>query len=230
MLHVASAGERSLSPPPQRGRSPTVSWDWSCLEGSAEGLKWNRKELATLERVLEYVDGRTAVVQAGGNLGVFPKRLATEFRTVYTFEPEPELFGMMSRNAPELNVVKFQAALGCERGTVGMSRKRRQQDGGNSHEGITHVSGEGTVPVLRVDDLGLMVCDLIYLDLEGYELYALRGATETVARCRPVLAVEINKSLEFMSHTEDDMRTYLRSILHYDRRERVRSDEIWTPR
>lgn len=212
-----------------RARRCVVTWDWSRFRGSAEGLKWNRKELPTLEYVLSFVSERTAVVQAGGNLGVFPKRLAQEFETVYTFEPEPELFDIMCHNAPERNIIKIQAALGYDRQLVTMSRARRQQDGGNSHEGITHVAGSGSIPVLRVDDLSLSVCNLLYLDIEGYELFALQGAAETIARCRPVIAVEVNKSLEFMSHTEEDVRVFVR-MQGYEFVERVRSDEIFVPR
>lgn len=207
-----------------------VNWDWSKFRGSAEGLKWNRKELASLEYVTNgYVKNRGVVVQAGGNLGIFPKWLSSAFKTVYTFEPEPELFGMMCHNVPERNVVKFQAALGYERKLVNMSRVRRQQDGGNSHEGITHVSGSGVIPTLRVDDLGLQSCDLIYLDLEGYELYALQGARETIQRCRPVIACEINKSLVYMDYTADDVRTWFR-VNDYDRVDRIRSDDIFVPK
>jgi FkbM family methyltransferase len=198
--------------------------------GSAEGLKWNRKEIPVLEEVMTLVPARRVAVQAGGNLGVFPKVMSRWFETVYTFEPDPELFEMMSRNAPERNVVKFQAALGCERGTVGVSRERRQKDGGSSHEGIAHVSGKGVIPTLRVDDLGLRTCDLLYLDIEGYELYALRGAVETVDRCKPVVACEVNKSLEQMGGiTREDIHAWFR--LHdYDFLRRVRSDEIFIPR
>lgn len=206
-----------------------MSWDWSSFRGSAEGLKWNRKELPVLDEMIMSISGRTAVVQAGGNLGIFPKRLAMEFATVYTFEPEPELFGIMCHNAPEANVVKFQAALGRDRGPIHISRERRQQDGGNSHEGIAHVSGPGTIPTLRIDDLALPVLDLIYLDVEGHELYALQGAAETIARCRPVIVCEINKSLDYMDYTADDLRGYLR-LMEYNHVKRVRSDELFTPR
>lgn len=208
----------------------TDNWNWSQFLGSAEGLKWNRKELSTVDVVLDSTPGRRVAVQAGGNLGIFPKYLSSRFDFVYSFEPEPELFRMATRNAPERNIVWTQAALGCERKLVHVSRLRRQQDGGNAHEGIAHVSGPGFVPTLRIDDLALPICDLIYLDLEGYELYALRGAVETIARCRPVVVCEINKSLAFMDYTERDIREYIDAVLHYDWSMRVRSDEIFLPR
>lgn len=180
-----------------------------------------------MEAVLSHVARRGVAVQAGGNLGIFPKYLSERFGTVYSFEPEPELFRMATCNAPEKNIVWMQAALGSEHGQVGMSRVRRGV--GNSHEGIAHVSGGGNIPVLLVDDLALDVCDLLYLDIEGHELLALQGARETIARCRPVVACEINKSLEFTSHTEEDVRAFVR-MQGYEHAGRVRSDEIFVPR
>ena len=92
------------------------------------------------------------------------------------------------------------------------------------------MSGEGAIPTLRVDDLGLKVCDLLYLDIEGYELFALRGSAETIRRCRPVIACEVNKSLDQMREiSKEDLYAWFR--LHdYDLLRRVRSDEIFVPR
>jgi FkbM family methyltransferase len=161
------------------------------------------------------------------NLGVYPRHLSYVFGTVYCFEPSVELFPMLVANAYETNIIKIQAALGFERGLVGTSRERR--DGKtNAHEGITHIDGPGPIPTLQVDDLGLPVCDFIQLDLEGYELYALRGASQTLARCRPVVCVEINKSLGFVGIDEEDVRGFLRG-LGYRFVMRLGSDEGYVP-
>lgn len=176
--------------------------------GSAEALKYSTRELAHVDQVLALVPGRTAVVQAGANLGVFPKHLASLFETVYTFEPDPELFRVMAVNAPAGNIIRFQAALGENRGLVGTCHIRR--DGkSNHHEGIRHIVPGGVIPTLRIDDIGLKVCDLIYLDIEGEELFALRGAQETLRRCRPVVAVEINKNLQYVGVTENQIVTFI---------------------
>ena len=203
------------------------TWDWSKFEGGAEALKWNRKELSSIDEVMRYVNGCAVVVQAGGNLGIFPKRLAELFHVVYTFEPDQELFVKMTKNAPEANIIRFQAALGSKRELIGTSRVRR--DGKtNIHEGITHVSGPGVVPTLLIDDLNLPACDLVYLDLEGYEPYALMGAEQTLRRCRPVLAVEINKSAGFMGFTKDSVRRMITSM-GYEFKIKIRSDEVFVP-
>lgn len=203
-------------------------WNWSAFRGSADALKYLRRDLPALDRIIARTPQRRVAVQAGGNLGLYPKRLAEMFATVYTFEPAADLFAMLMHNAPEANIVKFQAAVGEARRTVGVSRARRDGSSKPAHEGITHVYGDGPIPTLRVDDLGLGVCDLICLDVEGSELNAVRGAAETIERCRPVLAVEVNKNQGFVGVAEEFLRDTIKS-LGYRFIERLESDEVYVP-
>lgn len=122
-------------------------------------------------------------VQAGGNCGIWPAAMGQRFKSVYTFEPDPVNFRCLCANAPAENVFKINAALGAQRGLVGLSHRR---DNCGAHQ----VDGAGVIPTLLIDDLGLALCDLIYLDIEGCELNALYGAEKTIDRCGPVIAVE----------------------------------------
>lgn len=195
--------------------------------GSAEALKYTLRDLPRLDQTISLCQGRAVAVQAGGNLGLYAKRLAKDFGTVYSFEPDPELFQLMQVNAPERNIFRYHAALGDERRLVATSRIRR--DGKpNNHEGITHIAGEGVIPTLRIDDLGLSVCDLIVLDVEGWELFALRGARQTLMSCRPVVSVEINKNIGYVGFTPDDVRHVLHEAA-YGRVLALGSDEVYVP-
>ena len=195
--------------------------------GSATALKWATRDLSHLDAVLSLVPHRRVAVQAGGNLGVFPARLARDFETVYTFEPAPDAFRMMLQNAPAENIVAFQAALGAQPGLVGLSRVRR--DGKpDSHEGITYVTGKGIIPTLTIDALALDVCSLVYLDVEGSELAALRGGMETLQRCRPVVALEVNKNLQYVGVSEGDIYAFM-AMLGYRHALTVGSDRAFVP-
>src|SRR4030095_13809625 len=46
------------------------------------------------------------------------------------------------------------------------------------------------VEMITIDSLGLDAVGLIKLDIQGSETIALRGAEETLRRCRPVVLIE----------------------------------------
>jgi FkbM family methyltransferase len=50
-----------------------------------------------------------------------------------------------------------------------------------------------SVPLRRLDGLGLRDLTAVKLDAEGAEYEVLRGARETLLRCRPVLSIEIEE-------------------------------------
>lgn len=195
--------------------------------GSEIELKWNRKDLQSLEAVLPRVKQRHVAVQAGGCLGVFAKRLAKDFTAVYTFEPDPQLFALMCINVPEPNVIKMQAALGSDKGMVHTVCELRPNDGKTVlHEGMTRTEPGGIIPVLRINDLTLPHCDLIYLDVEGDELYALHGARETIEKHRPVVVCEVNRGIEYRGFRQKDVENYMR-LLGYEAIDQLRSDTVF---
>jgi len=137
------------------------------------------------EFVFPLVPEKRVAVQAGGAMGMWAKRMAQEFGVVYTFEPNPQSFYCCSFNCPEENVVPFHAALGAEPALIKVSTPHREQN-----YGANRVTGAGHVPVMTIDSLELEHCDLLMLDIEGYELFALQGALETIKRCKPVIVLE----------------------------------------
>jgi len=213
----------------RKARHYRPSWDWEGMKGSSECLQLNLRDLGSLDKTLLLTKKRSVAVQAGGNLGLFPKRLAEEFKAVYTFEPDRKLFACLEHNAPEENIVPINAALGCERTPVSVDCRRRDDSGRRVHEGLTFVSGEGDIPQLLLDDLKLEACDLIYLDIEGYELNALRGAANTIAKFMPVLAVEINGNGRHYGSSKDELRNWVAEA-GYDKVDRIHGDDIYVPK
>lgn len=203
-------------------------WDWINMRGSAACLKWGFRDLQNLEAALPYVPRRDTVVQAGGNLGLFPKRLAEEFSNVITFEPDPTLFAALVHNAPESNITAINAAVGQSRDSVSLSGRRRDTSGRAEHEGLVHISGRGRIRQMLIDDLELETCDLIYLDIEGYELNALIGASGTIDRLNPVIGVEINRNIAFYGSSANDIRSWIVSR-GYRRVISMHSDEVFIP-
>jgi FkbM family methyltransferase len=137
------------------------------------------------EHVFPHVEKFGVAIQAGGAMGMWAKRMSQKFKVVYTFEPTPQSFHCLNHNCPEENVVKMQAALGNQKQLVEM----KYHENPNNY-GAFMAHGGGIVPTLRIDDLGLEALDLLMLDIEGHELYALKGAEETIKKFSPVIVVE----------------------------------------
>ncbi|MDC3266427.1 FkbM family methyltransferase [bacterium] len=160
------------------------NWMWPALdEGAWKGpsAEW---ENTHKDGYLEFCRGRDVVVQAGGNCGLYPRLFAKYFKRVYTFEPDALNFHCLVNNCQEENIIKLNAAIGCENKLVGINNGSR----GNS--GAFTVNEVGHIPTITIDQLGLDKCDLIQLDIEGYELYAIKGALKTIEKFKPVISME----------------------------------------
>ncbi len=150
----------------------------------------------TPDRIAQYVDKRSCVIQAGGNAGFYIKKYAEMFDRVYTFEPDPLNFFCLNANTVNHpNVIKFQACVGNERKIANIEMHNQDFGGIHVFEGVTEVSKFNMthkigVPVMLIDDLSVESCDLLQLDTEGYEYYALLGAEKTIDQFRPIICIE----------------------------------------
>ena len=84
----------------------------------------------------------------------------------------------------------------------------------------------GTTPTLRVDDLALSPCDFIQLDVEGYQLFALMGATETIKKFKPVISVEFDWAFRYNVNVSD-IKSFLAN-LGYEKVNTYTTDHIYT--
>jgi FkbM family methyltransferase len=136
------------------------------------------------QQIKKYVNSFDTAVQAGGNTGFYTAQYAAMFDTVYTFEPDYLNFQCMSMNLTEQNIIKLQACVGDTHGLVGLNIVDRNR-------GENSVNGTGIYPMLTIDDLSLNSCNLIHLDIEGYELYAIKGAVNTIVKYKPTVVLEV---------------------------------------
>lgn len=139
-----------------------------------------------LEAALAHVRRWRSAVDVGAHVGLWSMHLARRFRFVHAFEPVAAHRACFRLNVPAANVVLHGLALGAETGRVALAPAQP------GHSGSTRVVPEvsGQVPLARLDDWELESLDFLKLDCEGYELFALQGAEETLRRCRPVVIVE----------------------------------------
>jgi FkbM family methyltransferase len=96
----------------------------------------------------------------------------------------------LCRNVTEENVVKYQAAVGDVESFIELQTNPRWNE---TNTGALKIKGHGNIKQITIDSLDLDP-DLIHLDVEGFEAFALLGAKETIARSRPLIVLETNGS------------------------------------
>ncbi|WP_230169244.1 FkbM family methyltransferase [Roseomonas sp. CECT 9278] len=150
------------------------------------------------------------LVDAGAHDGLLTLPLARlPASRVLAFEPLPPAFARLRAallaefGAPPAHVECHAAALGDHAGEITLAMPvldgvAQEQWASTAKDYAAHLSDRVdvrrfAVPLMRLDDLRLDDVTGMKIDAEGAEYEILRGARETLLRCRPVLTLEVEE-------------------------------------
>lgn len=160
--------------------------------------------------ILPKTPGRRTVIQAGGNIGIWPVALAREFQRVYTAEPDTENHAALLMNLAEQLTPEDRAFVLVERAAFGNASGTGAMDRFDRHNIGAHRVKEGSeFPIIRIDDLAINDCDLLCLDVEGFEHFAVQGAERTIKASWPTIVLELKGLGERYGVTDVDTITML---------------------
>ncbi len=137
-------------------------------------------------RSLDYVKQRRVALDIGANVGLWSRDLVRHFTHVIAFEPVAMFRECLERNVFAKNLKIYPTALGDQEGMISMIIT----EGNTGHTHVDPNSQNGDTEIKLLDSLELPVVDYIKIDCEGYEYRVLRGAEQTIKRCRPVVVIE----------------------------------------
>lgn len=167
-----------------------TNWMWIKGDtGAFDGPRDNWYEHK--QKYFKHIEQFDTIVTAGTNCGMYARMYAKMFKHVFAFEPEPLAFFCMVNNVPYDHVVKLNAALGHKNDIVGIVRA--SPGGHNINVGMNVIappSDKFQIPMMTIDSLNLNACDMIQLDVEGFEQYAIQGAIQTIQKFKPVIIAE----------------------------------------
>lgn len=179
---------------------------------------------ASIRQLLTHVRGRDCIVQAGANVGTYPLALADHFKKVVTVEPDAENFECLRLNLKARDslgrVHALNAALGQAEGYCHIVQVEPNNCGAH------RIEEGGPIHVVAIDSFCLEACDAIWLDVEGYELPALKGAVETIEAFSPVIAVE-EKGLEKAFGVQPGELTNWLGLFGYEQVDRIGRDKVF---
>lgn len=141
-------------------------------------------QIKKLRAALAHVRQFRTAVDVGAHCGLWSMQLVKKFRTLHAFEPVAA-----HRDCWRSNVVEhedkylYACALGDREGSIKITTEP-------TSSGDSRVDGDGEIPMHTLDSFNFLDVDFIKIDTEGFELYVIKGAEETIKRCRPVMIVE----------------------------------------
>jgi FkbM family methyltransferase len=175
--------------------------------------EFSEGEVALFRRLIQPGD---TVVDVGANVGAHTLPLAQLVGAsgqVLAFEPQRWLYYCLCANVALndlTNVLCHQAALGERRGSLVVPELDYAAGGNFGGLELANVNPGGwsyTVPLERIDDLGLSRCHFLKIDVEGMEQQVLAGAVETIRRFQPLLYVEDDRR-----DKSAELRAFLQSL------------------
>ncbi len=156
------------------------------------------------ENALKHVTKWDCAIDVGGHVGLWSRDFCLKFKEVHAFEPVAEHRECFVENVKG-NYTLHPVALGDKEGFVKMATEAHSTGGTHIDPGV-----EGDIPLKVLDSYNLSP-DFMKLDCEGYEIYVLKGAVETLLRCKPIICIE-QKPHSYFGNPQYAAGEYLMSL------------------
>ncbi|MDP4199619.1 MAG: FkbM family methyltransferase [Bacteroidota bacterium] len=197
-----------------RGRMILDVDDWTQYT-----MYYNLYEAKYDKVMLALMKDTNVVLDIGGNVGQHTLWFARYARKVYSFEPLPRLADRIRReialNHLESKVVLVTKALSDEAKSLVITDPDRGMSG-NASTILGRSPNEKTIAIqaIRLDDFleseGVKTVDLVNIDIEGAELFALRGMPNLLRNSAPPLVLEMNELMMGLAgYTFEEVQNYL---------------------
>lgn len=146
-------------------------------------------------KALEWVKDRRTALDIGAHVGLWSWQMTFDFAIVEAFEPMPAHGDCWKLNLKgRENTVFYPFALGNREARVRLETRTKGSSGdtGIVPDELDPVSDElgPVVDMFPLDTFNFGPVDFIKIDCEGFEVFVLRGARETLLKHKPCVIVE----------------------------------------
>jgi len=169
------------------------------------------------DTTIEYIQSVGGnIVHAGSGFGDFLPALRN-CDNIFTFEPNPLMYECTKETVSLNNLTNVHLhsqAIGNYNGFISLSNMddRGREMGPRSEIGIGIKVDIVTLDSIIPENTQI---DLIHLDIEGYELNALKGAKNIIEKYKPIIVLEIdcravtyNEYMDSVGYTQDKQLIY----------------------
>ena len=177
------------------------------LEDAGNGQQAQR------DAALQYIKQWRVCLDIGSNIGQWTRPLAKRFKSMVCFEPNPNFRECFEKNIQEKNVLLWP---------YGLSDKEHKAK--QDFNSTVLQQEDGDVDCRTLDSFGLTNVDFVKIDVDGFEVPLLNGATETLTNNNPVINIEMKRDKRpgIVAKCESILKD-----LGYKFQKRTKSDEVW---
>ena len=141
-----------------------------------------------LNKFIKYCESQTkkmkTVIDVGAWCGTWAKAIEPFAKKVIAFEPDKTHFECLQRNCT-INCTPRMEAVGAQLQEVSLTEDNFTQ--------AKRVNEKGNIKMITLDHMAYEDVDMIKIDVEGYEMEVLKGATKTLESVK-YLMIELNNN------------------------------------
>ena len=141
-----------------------------------------------LNKFIKYCESQTkkmkTVIDVGAWCGTWAKAIEPFAKKVIAFEPDKTHFECLQRNCT-INCTPRMEAVGAQLQEVSLTEDNFTQ--------AKRVNEKGNIKMITLDHMAYEDVDMIKIDVEGYEMEVLKGATKTLENVK-YLMIELNNN------------------------------------
>jgi len=190
------------------GSSTTLYLREDC-SSSEVGPNGEYLDAAIIQEIFESYKDKSlgTVLDCGANVGIYSHffHQKLNIKNIIAIEPQEINCQYVKLNAP--NATVYNAAV-SDRITTGQLNVVNSWNSGATRI-LESNDDESSIQIITIDALEINDLSFMKVDVEGFELKVLKGAVDTLARCKPVIYVEVHPDIlqpswqEFYSFVND---------------------------
>lgn len=176
-------------------------------------------ESGTLDFIKNHLKKEDCFVDVGANIGLMSieasKAVGSQGK-VYSFEPHPKTVKILRFNI-DLNSIKnidvIEKGIGSKSGEAKIYDRWDVNRGGASLLSSNSEQDSYDIQIVSLDEvLENVKVDMIKIDVEGFELEALKGAKKILSsKTPPILIVECTLETEHQGYTREELYKWLKN-------------------
>lgn len=224
MIHYATVALKKLKLNPKNNLIQVNGYELEViptdLGTSLELMLFGIHEPVSTKLVTKLLTKNMTCLDIGANIGYYvmlEKKILGNTGRIIAIEPSPENFKYLSKNIrrhDSSNIEIHNIAAGNVSGTLNFLMYKDESNSGHiiSDDEIKNTSGKVIqVPVKPIDilvkELNLKKLDFLRMDVEGYEYEILKGMLKTLEEFRPIIQIEIHRSIMGKENTQQFFKT-----------------------